>query len=37
LPGCAFAQHSRSILLEFGRDDDQIEDLVRRGVVKLAE
>ena len=36
-PGCTFAQHTRSILAELGRSDEEIADLATRGVVKLAE
>jgi crotonobetainyl-CoA:carnitine CoA-transferase CaiB-like acyl-CoA transferase len=37
LPGCTFAQHTRSILAELGRTDDEIAELAARGVVKLPD
>jgi crotonobetainyl-CoA:carnitine CoA-transferase CaiB-like acyl-CoA transferase len=37
LPGCTFAQHTRSILAELGRSDEEIADLAVRGIVKLPE
>jgi crotonobetainyl-CoA:carnitine CoA-transferase CaiB-like acyl-CoA transferase len=36
-PGCTFAQHTRSILAELGRSDEEITDLAARGIVKLPD
>jgi crotonobetainyl-CoA:carnitine CoA-transferase CaiB-like acyl-CoA transferase len=37
LPGCTFAQHTRSILRELGRSDEEIAELAARAIVKVPE
>ncbi|HMD45872.1 MAG TPA: CoA transferase, partial [Acidimicrobiales bacterium] len=35
-PACLLGQHTRAVLAEIGYDDDRIDDLARRGLIKLA-